>query len=202
MPGEQKTMLPLIAFRKKYKRGAAEALRDGDFEGVLMLEDGPTKLKAFKKIEARLSDDEYWQYLRDAWSCSMVTMIDRHKWLCLFNSKRPGREMLMTPEENQKLASMPDEVNIWRGCGHHFAARGMSWTAEEWLATHLAKMACYTQRSFRKKSLAEFPIIVAGTVQKNNIIAYFNDSYKREIVVDPKDVKLHYAEKVKIAPLN
>jgi hypothetical protein len=43
---------------------------------------------------------------------------------------------------------------------------------------------------------------VAGTVQKNNIIAYFNDSYKREIVVDPKDVKLHYAEKVKIAPLN
>jgi len=200
LPSELQHMPDFFSPRDRLRRArkAIEALRVGDYETFLMEQLGLSCLKAFKKIAPMLSDFQYSHCLRIAWQLSRATYSDRYKWLRLFNSERLRLDILMMWENSASFASLPDQVKIWRACGHPFAAHGLSWTTTEKGILDLVNTACDTQWSFRNKSLPEIPTVVSGLVSKNKIIARFSGSFADEVVVDPQHVTVLSIEQVEL----
>ena len=53
----------------------------------------------------KLSDAEYWELGAFAWTGVQSTNSSTSSWLEYFQSKRPNRELLMTPTERQELVA-------------------------------------------------------------------------------------------------
>ncbi len=178
-------------------RVLSEAWRKGNVERFLREQRGPSWLKAFKKVAPLFSDWNYWQNLRTAWQNSKTTKADGYKWLRLFNSSRRFRETLMTEREQTTLKSLPQEVPIWRACGHLSCARGFSWTIDETEIPDLIKntFSYKSKLGIKTGDEIEIAFCVSATVPKNKIQALFDGS---EVVVDPVDVKLISVKRFKI----
>lgn len=183
------------------KREVSELMRAGNYEMALETTKENSKLRLFKGLEPRLNDDMFWRLLRHAWMWSYVTTHNRFKWVHLFNSNRPRRGLLMTPSEHKRFQSMPDELQIWRGCGHFLTARGIAWSLNEKEAMDYVDRSCrthYNERAYKKWPV--IPTLVSATVKKDKVLAYFDDSLSSDIVVDPRHVHVLSIKKVHLPP--
>ena len=148
-------------------------------------------IEPFLNIVPKLSPGQYWKFLRDIWMNVEVIQPDQRTWLRLFQSKKTNRKCLMLAEEHEKLAELPDSIEIWRGCGELSGVRGMSWTLDRKIAEYFSAYAVGQRRRMLAHIWPEAnvkPFVVRAKCQKTDVIAYFEERQEKEIVVDPKFV--------------
>jgi len=173
-----------------------ERLKARNFQHYLHTFGHERRFDAFVEIIPLLSDTEYWPLVRSVWVGVEVIEPDKKIWLRLLQSKRPSRKLLMTDQEHAELATMPDEVKIWRGCAHTAGVRGMSWTTEKSRAHFFAGYAGGPRRMFYAGPRETTPIVASATCRKSKVLAYFTERQESEIVLNPtnlKDVKIESA---------
>jgi len=157
----------------------AEAKRD--WTNFMLLHERPYRFQTFRKIRNRLSDAEYWEVLGNLYTDSETIHCNLRFLRPALTSTRPCRERIMNPQERRFLAKQGERLTIYRGC-RSGRKIGWSWTLDrrkaEWFARRFEE---YVEGS---------PIVLIGEVDKNDVIAYFADRKEKEIVVDPKKVKV------------
>ncbi len=90
--------------------------------------------------------------------------------------------VIMTPDELQAFAQLPDVMTVWRGGAGDGAAikRGHSWTTSRTVAADFAKRAA--------TGFGGEPRIAWRRIRKSQVIAYFMDRGESEIVIWPSRV--------------
>ena len=166
---------------KMAKEQCAEAQKKGDWPALIQFHAGPYRLRAFKQYADRLSDAEYWETLAEVWACIENIWQYRDDISKLLTSKRPQRERMMDEKERKKLASLPDELTIYRGFIPGKNRNGWSWTLSKATAKWFAK---------RFASLFGKGEVATGTCAKSDVIALLLGRKEAEIIIDPKKVKV------------
>lgn len=145
------------------KAPADECFEAMDVEGEIELVEHQHQLRYFARDADRLPDDRYWPLLSRIYQTQKFTIHDRDLFDELFRSDRPGREHLMTPQEQAVLARLPDRLHVYRGySGEEMYAEGIAWTLDR-------RQAVWYANWHRED---DNPTVVSGTVAKANIWAY------------------------------
>ncbi len=131
-----------------------------------------------------LSKDDFSTLLEYAWTISEapnndvnVSQSDVLRWF-----KNANKEKLMNKEDYAKYLNFPDSITVYRGVGSKSREDGISWTIDK-------KTAIWFANRFSSKGY-----VLQGVVEKDDILAFFNDRNESEIIVSPKKVK----EKIKL----
>jgi hypothetical protein len=127
-----------------------------------------------------LSGDDYWRAVADAWLDSDRQSLAPADWRGLWLADRPGREQVMTVEDRDALAALPERVTVYRGVNCRNYVAGISWTLDRNLAHWFAL----------RWVNAEYPkgfTVISGTVLRHRILALLQDS-EHEIIAQPKHV--------------
>jgi len=176
--------------QKKFEEIRAKKLLEGNYLGYLITFESHEQLQPFIDLIPRLTDQEYWRYLREVWTGAEVILPDKEIWLRLLQWNRPGREHLMTGAERAALAAMTQEIKIWRGCGHKSAVRGLSWTLDRDRAAFFADYSCGPRRQLLVGQTGVEPILVEATCRTENVLAYLTARMEAEIVINPAHVSV------------
>ncbi|WP_051324920.1 hypothetical protein [Candidatus Solirubrobacter pratensis] len=136
----------------------------------------------------------YWQSLSHAWVDSDRQPLKAEHWRSLFKADRPGRENLMTAEEQAKLASLPDRVTVYRGfsgCTPDYrilnGVSGLSWTLDRQCADWFA-------RRFARCGRTIAATVTVGKVRRERAVALFDARGEDEVLVFPRYVYDRKAE--------
>lgn len=162
------------------KRIVGELAVKEDWHGVVFTYENAFRLEAFLEYCPAFDDQTFWTVLGDVWTKQEQLWPNRKVFLQLFQSARPSREHLMTPEERSALEALPAEVPVFRGF-IGVRGKGLSWTLDrasaEWFA-----------RRFEALEHLGQPRVKEGVVRKQDILAYFGRRKEMEIVIDPDKV--------------
>lgn len=163
---------------KAKKEYIAKKLEEKDYSGLIWMYERPYRMEKFVEISHDLSDKEYWKLLGSIWADSenlwQYGFILGH----LLNSPRPGRENMMDEDEQKLLAELPEQFTVYRG--HQTRNRlGYSWTLSYFRAKWFA------QRWFQHKKAG----VVAGTVNKKDVVAVLLGRNEFEIVCHPQHLQ-------------
>lgn len=166
----------------EYKKTAyLEALAAKKWHTAVFLHERPWRLNAFLDIAEHLDDQEYWQLLSTIWTDSENIWQNRDEWREAFEADRADRHLIMSDEERDALAALPDTIPVYRGYQHDTAEDGMSWTVDEDRAKWFANR-------WNTPESEAWPRIAQGQVGKDKIIAYITSRGESEIIVFPEDV--------------
>lgn len=164
---------------KQKKHLVEKALKEGDHRSYIWLHERPYRLEAFLMWN-NLPDATWWETLGSIWVDSENIWQYKNVWRRLFAAKRPCREMMMDKDERAAFASLPDEIEVFRGCQSK-NKKGWSWTTDALVAAKFAR------RLTPKGSKA---FLIEGKVSKRHVIAYFLGRQESEIVVQNRHVKI------------
>lgn len=175
--------------KEEFDKLRQQKLLDQDFSGYLNTYGSHERFPKFVEIAAMLSPEQYWKILREVWLMVEVIQPDKPKWLKLLNREVPARDHLMTQQEHEALAKLPDDIDIWRGCGHKSGVRGLSWALNREQAESFASYACGERRALLASPFhGRTPIVVEATCHRSDVLALFLQRGESEIVVNPKNV--------------
>jgi hypothetical protein len=167
-------------------RRAAEAdacFEAQDWEGYIDAIEYQFQPEWFAKDAHLLPDDRYWTLLSRIYQLQKFTIHDRDLFDTLFRSKRPGRERLMTQDEQAVLARLPKRLRVYRGySGDELYADGIAWTLDR-------RQAVWYANWHRED---DDPMVASGTVAKAKIWAYLNGGdilLPSEAVTNRRDVE-------------
>lgn len=162
-------------------RAYYDACAASKWNQAVFLYERPWRLDAFKDIQDNLTDDEYWPLLGQIWTDSENIYQNRDNWAQLLTDEtRTNRHLIMSDEERDQLAKMPDTgIHVYRGYTYDAAADGLSWTLNKDRARWFAKRFPGGER----------PRIVCGTIDRKHVIAHFTGRGEDEVVLLPGDVK-------------
>lgn len=170
----------LLNARLKAKQEAVETATTGmDWHRVVFLHERPHRLDAFRSIEQRLTNIEYWELLAEVWTDSENIWQNREQWITLLTSDRAHWRRIMGHSERSAYQKLPDVLTVYRGYNHEGGEEGLSWTLSEKVATW------FSQRHARD---AEDGTVLKGLVRKEHVIAHFTGRNEEEIVVLPEHV--------------
>ena len=136
-----------------------------DWEGYINVVEYPYQPEWFAKDAYLLPDDRYWSLLSRIYQTQKFTIHDRDLFKDLFRSDRPGREHLMTLEEQAVFARLPKRLRVYRGySGEDLYADGIAWTLDR-------RQAVWYANRYRED---DNPMVASGTVAKADIWAYLD----------------------------
>jgi hypothetical protein len=116
-------------------------------------------------------------------------------WRNLLTADRPGREAMMDQEERHTLNGLPTELTVYRGVGHSGVREGFSWTLDRQRAEWFARRAAMVPARAEVVEPVELePQLVAGTVDRSDVIAYLDGREEQEIVALPEHVRVEGIE--------
>ena len=128
------------------------------------------------------SDRDYWECFRYVFTS--VENIQKSFWLMMMGSPRPGKQKwLMNKEDRAFLASLPDEVTVYRGCSVN-NVNNLCWTTDPELARWFANRFNFKSDYFDKDCC-----IVTGTIRKADIFAVIMERDEITLICDPAKVK-------------
>jgi hypothetical protein len=137
----------------------------------------------------KMSDEVYWKTIAYSYTSSGLGHSKNSIISDFINNKRPNKHFLMDEDERKFLAELPDKITIYRGCSKKEINSNKirySWTLDkkvaEFFAYEYANVGL-TQSSDKVKS--DFDII-EKTINKSEVIAYFNSRKESEILYYPK----------------
>lgn len=138
----------------------------------------PYRLEQFSAVCDFMEDEEYWKILSWLWiDCENLWQY-RSVINTLFTTERGGHQYFMNDEERAVLESLPEVITIYRG--HNVVnLRGWSWTLNQ-------KQAEWFARRFTDKRQQ----VTTATVKKSTVIAYVHGRDEKEIIVNPRRIKL------------
>jgi hypothetical protein len=165
------------------------ARRRQEWDAYLALHNGPDRVWAFLRILDELDGPTYWRLFREVWTASELFNECQDLWHSLLVCHPLDRSAMMTDEENGALASLPSEVEVFRGVGHADLAAGFSWTLDR---------ACAEWFARRFAALHASPILVTGHVSRPDVIAYLEARQEHEVISLPENVRIGSVEPVTI----
>jgi hypothetical protein len=141
----------------------------------LMVINKPDRLDAFlDEFADEMSDEDYWQTVALLWT-TMEYPSQQESWLGVWTDvyRQPSRAHVMTEQEREQLAELPERVTIYRGfSGDEW--RGLSWTLDRSRAEMFARRFAVL---FGPGSIA------VTTIARDEIVALLNGRSESEIVV-------------------
>jgi hypothetical protein len=139
-------------------------------------------INAWIDLPGKASDRDYWECFRFVFVG--IENIQKSFWSMMMGSPRPGKDKwLMDKEDRDYLASLPDEVTIYRGCSVN-KANGFSWTTDPKLAELFANRFNFKSDFFDKDCC-----IVTGTIAKADIFAVILERDEITLICDPTKIK-------------
>jgi hypothetical protein len=134
----------------------------------------------FWEIAPKLKGENYWHGLSVAYQNSDDLYFDKENVKAAFRSRKPNRECLMTTEEQTFLKNLPQKLVIYRGMTlQEYESRdfGVSWTLE------IEKAEFFAFKYIRNMTTCHLKKMVHKmTIDKKEVIAYFNDRKEKEII--------------------
>ena len=155
---------------KEWKRRGAWSRYVGVYER-------PYRLEAFMEIAYDTHSPEYWSIAGWIWEDTENQWQYVSEWQDVLSSERDQKEYFMTSDEQQFLKSMPDEVEIYRGCFEGINDEGLSWTLDKSIAEMFSQ-----HRHFKRKGDWE-SIILSQTVSKEDIFAIKLGRKESEVIL-------------------
>lgn len=157
---------------------------------VIISSANPNNLQEILLLHSnKMSDEVYWQTIAYSYTSSGLGHSKNGIISNFINNKRPNKHFLMDVEERKFLAELPDEITIYRGCSKKEINSNKirySWTLDkkvaEFFAYEYANVGL-TQSFDKVKS--DFDVI-EKTINKSEVIAYFNGRKESEILYYPK----------------
>lgn len=168
---EEKNALTNYQYRMK-KEQLNKAIEDKEYSLVTALYERPYRVNAFREVESKLSDREYWETLSWLWSDSENIWQNLGLWKKFLRSSRKEREFFMDEEEREFLAKLPEQVTVYRGYEHGKNLNGLSYTLDKARAEWFAKR--YTKTNGRVRERVVF---------KKDIFAYLNGRNEQEVII-------------------
>ena len=157
-----------------------DAISAGNWEEFIFLCPKPFRVEAVVMLGDRLSDTDYWESAGMAWMMSESLWRDRYLLASLLENDRPGRLGMMDSDERESFEQLPNPVTVFRGYLPRRNLRGWSWTLDrekaEWFGRRFSSI-------FGGR-------VAEGRVPSSDVIAYLNGRKEREIVVNPKRVRV------------
>ena len=124
--------------------------------------------------------DEEFERVRNRWLDDESPSSRLADWVGTFTVV--GRE-LMSPDERQLLAELPEEFTVYRGFAHPSARGGLSYTLDRDIAAFFASRAA---------KLGDHddigPRILSGRIRRSDVLALFLSRREVEVVLDPDDI--------------
>lgn len=149
-----------------------------DYEGYIDCIEIYSQAEWFAKDADLLPDDRYWPMLSGIYQAQKYTHYSRDLFDRLFRSNRPGRKNIMTPEQREILAKLPDVLKVFRGYSDdddEGYAEGISWTLDRRVAVWHAN----------RNHEHDYPRVITGKVRKEHIWAYFDEG---DLLLPPEAV--------------
>jgi hypothetical protein len=135
------------------------------------------KIKVFIEHCNKFTDQEYWQELALAYTQQNYKKIPYKTYYNLFSADKQHREALMTPEQIDFLANLPNKITIYRGGSvteQKTKRYGISWTLKREIAEQFANV-----KTLRDKKEM---VVIEKEIDKSEAIAYFNQRQEEEII--------------------
>lgn len=141
-----------------------ECFESQDWEGCLNCIDIYFQPEWLAKDAEFLPDDRYWALLGRVYQCQRVTLNDRDLFDEMFRAERPGRQHLMTPDEQAVFARLPKRLRVYRGYSQEdLYADGVAWTLDR-------RQALWWANWVPDDDLV---MLASGTISKEDVWAYF-----------------------------
>lgn len=162
---------------EKYKAEMEERIDKIDsISDLNLMLTNPYKLVFLKMAAAHISAADMGRYLHANWSSiEFISQdVDVSKTEIVRLLKASDRQTLMNKKEHEKLKSLSDNVEIYRGVTeqNHAQVKSLCWTLD-------IKQARFFANRFQTKGF-----VYRGTIRKADILAYFAGRSEEEIVVD------------------
>jgi hypothetical protein len=138
------------------------------------------RFSVFLKMIPFLSGSSYWYALRQSYEMSDNLYKYSKIIKKCFLKKRKYREFLMLPHEIDYLQKLPEKITIYRGMTENELNQnsfGCSWTLKKDVAEFFATKY---SRNFDTNNLKK--IVQEITINKNEVIAFFNEREEFEII--------------------
>lgn len=145
-----------------------------DFIAYIWAHSKSFRINAFSKVLeiSSVTNEDYWHILSRIWRDGIEPHENYSLWLYLLSKDIPARHRMMTEENYTTLLKMPEEFQVYRG-GKLEVDLGLSWTRNPQVAKYFQYKA--------KKAGFESSLQV-GTVKNSDVIAYFTEDGKEEII--------------------
>jgi hypothetical protein len=170
----------LINMRFKAKiEAAVEAREKKNWPSFVFLHERPYRVPALLTAMQLGCDDA--GLVGNVWTDSENIWQHKKTWIKIWSDLSDPRA---TMDDNERVCFdvMPETVTIHRGISHPKHNRiGLSWTRDK-------ERAVWFAHRFARSS--DKPMVIDATVQKKNVLAYFNGRSEEEVVVLPKHVRV------------
>lgn len=167
---------------QNYLKGLAEVINKGDLNTIFTYMLNKYHLAYLKFVKDYLSKKDFDKYFAYVWIASENPNQDATVKIRTLISwfKQANKKYLMEDDELQYYNSLPDIINVYRGVAvGRNAQKGLSWTCNyktaEWFANR-----------FNTKGMKGY--ILQGTVNKDDVFAYFNGRGEDEVVCNSEKV--------------
>lgn len=157
-----------------------ESIAEKNWRQIVAIHEKPHRLPAFLRYCQEMPDTDWWVMASSIWIGSENVWQYKKEWERIFSTNRPGRDAMMEDEEKTRLASLPDTIEIYRGCKSH-NRRGWSWTLDNAVAVRFSTML---------KMKKQTGLLLTGKVEKKHIVAYFEGRGEDEIIINPRRVEI------------
>lgn len=164
------------------------AIAEEDWDGaVFAYTERPYRVPVFDSLAAYLTDEDYWRMLAQLWIDQENPEDFADEWRGRFNADRPGRENMMTPDEQIALSMLPEPVTLYRaGIIYRVGIDGRVQAGLSWSTSR------ETVEWFGKRFDSRLPLFRAH-IAKKDIAAYWIRRGENEVLVldpsAPRDVK-------------
>ena len=160
-----------------------QKIKKGSLDTIFALMLNKYHLAYLKYAKPFMSKEDFEKYLAYAWVASEnpnqdvnVSINEFIQWF-----KNADRNNLMEEDELEYYNNLPDEVNVYRGIAVGRAEQnGLSWTCNY-------DTAKWFENRFNTENQKGY--IIKGTIEKNDIFAYFNGRNEDEILCNSKKIK-------------
>lgn len=150
------------------KEKCQEALQARNWHGYIGWHERAYRLNALLEVHRNMSDQEYWEAVREYWVDSENIWQNQKAWEELLLSHRPNEHLFMTKEEKEYLDSLPEVITIHRG--YRKTPKGFSYSLSKTKATWFANR-------FGKNGKVK-----TIKVRKSEVFAFVDSRNEKEII--------------------
>jgi hypothetical protein len=169
--------------------GITEAVNERDWMLFVCLHVRPHRPDAVVRLikEFGVSGKQLWPVVGYVWCDTEDVRGCFDLWRDIWSMDDTDQALVMSDQERDALALLPERFEIWRGVGHKDAVCGYSWTLNREKACWYAVRFVDAERS---------PLLATGWIRKADVLAHFLERHEAEIVVFPENV-----QDIKLFPL-
>lgn len=112
---------------------------------------------------ALMPELEWFAQLGSIWvSCDNIASHRAELRTILRKATRAQLDAMMTPEERDALAAMPETIEVWRGC-YRVNKNGLSWTTSREVAVQFPLLNRYRRSG-------DTPLLLSGSVKRSRAV--------------------------------